>query len=144
MTVSEGPIVVSHLFNVSKATLWKAITNLEDMQQWFFENIPAFKPKLGFKTQFDVSSEDRVFPHVWEITEVKPLEKIVYNWTYETYKGNSFVTFELSEKDNQTMLTLTTTVTEDFPDDIPEFKRESCIGGWNYFIKERLAKYLNS
>jgi len=40
------------------------------------------------------------------------------------------------------MLTLTTQITEDFDDSIPEFKRESCIGGWNYFLKERLFNYL--
>jgi hypothetical protein len=42
-----------------------------------------------------------------------------------------------------TQFTVTTKVIEDFPNDIPEFARESCIGGWNYFIKERLDKFLN-
>ena len=36
---------------------------------------------------------------------------------------------------------------EDFPDDIPEFKRESDVEGWTFFIskslKEFLEKYLN-
>jgi len=27
-------------------------------------------------------------------------------------------------------------------EDIPEFKRESRIEGWEYFIKERLREYL--
>jgi hypothetical protein len=38
---------------------------------------------------------------------------------------------------------LTVEVLEDFPDDIPEFRRESCIGGWNYFINHRLKEYLD-
>ena len=69
----------------------------------------------------------------------------MYNWRYEGYEGNSFVTFHLSEINSHlTELKLTTKVTEDFPDDIPEFKRESCVGGWNYFIKDRLSEYLKN
>jgi hypothetical protein len=33
-------------------------------------------------------------------------------------------------------------VVEDFPDDIPEFDRESCQSGWNYLISESLSSYL--
>ena len=114
------------------------------MKQWFFDNIPDFKAEVGFKTEFIVATENRMFPHVWEITEVIPQQKIVYNWTYKNFQGNSYVTFELSETgDNQTLLSLTTKVIEDFSDDIPEFKRESCLGGWNYFIKSSLANYLD-
>nr|WP_321237152.1 SRPBCC family protein [uncultured Psychroserpens sp.] len=144
MKISEGPIQVSHVFDCSKSHLWKAITNVEDMRQWFFDNIPDFEPKVGFKTEFSVASEDRIFPHVWEITEVILLKKIVYRWNYKNYKGDSVVTFELTEENNQTVLTLTAEVIEDFPDNIPEFKRESCIAGWNYFIKDSLAKYLTN
>lgn len=143
MKVSEPVIEVKQTFQQSAESVWKAITDVKEMRQWFFENIPAFEPVVGFKTQFTVNSEDRQFPHLWKITEVIPLKKIVYNWTYEGYKGNSFVTFQLSEINSHlTELTLTTKVTEDFPDDIPEFKRESCVGGWNYFIKDRLSEYL--
>ena len=65
----------------------------------------------------------------------------VTNWKYENCKGNSYVTFELLPHNNGTLFTVTTKVAEDFPDDIPEFERESCLGGWNYFIKERLVAY---
>ena len=30
-----------------------------------------------------------------------------------------------------------------FDNFIPEFKRESGIGGWNYFISERLSAFIN-
>jgi len=33
-------------------------------------------------------------------------------------------------------------VLEDFPQDIPEFKRESGLAGWTYLILESLQKYL--
>ncbi|WP_033955990.1 SRPBCC family protein [Psychroserpens jangbogonensis] len=144
MKVSEPLIEVKQSFQQPIEKVWKALTDVNEMRQWFFENISAFEPTVGFKTQFTVESEDRKFPHLWEITEVIPFKKIVYNWKYEGYKGNSFVTFQLSEVDNQTQLCLTTKVTEDFPDTIPEFKRDSCIAGWNYFIKTSLVNFFNN
>ena len=143
MKTSDPPIQVKHHFEQPVAKVWKAITELDQMTVWFFDNIPDFEAKVGFKTRFVVTSEDRTFIHLWDIVEVIPLKKIRYRWRYEDYQGDSFVTFELSEVKNQTILTLTTTIVEDFPEDIPEFKRESCQAGWNYFIKESLKNYLD-
>ncbi len=70
------------------------------------------------------------------------MQKITYNWRYKEYPGDSFVTFQLTNDKNNVQLKLTTVVVENFPKDIPEFTRESCIGGWNYFIKERLKQFL--
>jgi len=39
---------------------------------------------------------------------------------------------------------LTCEVVEDFDDNIEEFKRESGIEGWNYFIKNRLKEFLSN
>ncbi len=142
MKKDDQPIVVEQAFKSSIDNVWKAVTEAPKMRQWFFDNIPSFKPEVGFKTQFNVTSGDRNFLHKWEITEVVPQKLITYNWKYEGYPGNSFVTFELSENNNSTNLTLTHDIVEDFPDDIPEFSRESCIGGWEYFIKQSLNKYL--
>ena len=142
MKVSDPPVIIKQEFPYSLAIVWDAITQHQQMKKWFFEQIPGFKAEVGFKTQFKVQAPSRDFYHLWEVTEVIPLEKIVYNWKYKNLKGDSFVIFELIEKDNTTQLTLTTQVTEDFDDSITEFKRESCAGGWNYFIKERLFNYL--
>lgn len=61
---------------------------------------------------------------------------------YEGYPGDSFVSFELSDEGDKTWLRLTHQVTESFPQDIPEFTRESCLGGWNFFIGENLKEFL--
>jgi uncharacterized protein YndB with AHSA1/START domain len=144
MKTTDQPILVEQLFEVSPTELWKAITQGEQMKHWFFENIETFEPKVGFETRFVVESNQRTFPHQWKIIEVEPLKRITYNWCYEGYDGDSLVTFELTEQGKNTRLVLTHTTTKDFPANIPEFTRESCIGGWNYFIKERLTNYLQS
>lgn len=143
MIESDNPIVVEEIFQVSKEKLWRAITEPNQMKLWFFENIEAFKPKIGFKTKFVIENEGRIFPHVWIIKEAEPFKKITYNWKYEGYSGDSDVTFELIEQENGTRLKLTHQVLKSFPQNIPEFTRESCLGGWNYFIKQRLKDYLN-
>ena len=136
-------VIVEETLNVDRLTVWKAITELNQMQKWFFENLPSFKPDVGFETQFNVSSDDRDFMHLWKITEVVLYKKLVCNWKYENIPGNSYVTFELVEEDkNSTKIIVTSEGLESFPIDIPEFTRESCTAGWNYFIKDRLKEYL--
>lgn len=142
MKKTEAPIIIEQLYNMSIEKVWDAITNVDLMSQWFFENIPSFKAELGFKTQFNVNSNERNFLYIWEVTEVIPLKKIAYNWKYKDYPGDSFVEFELFEQDDGTKLRLTHHVLEDFPDDIAEFKRESGIAGSQYFIKKNLKEFL--
>lgn len=136
------PVIVEETFEVPLAIVWEAITEVNQMRQWFFDNIPAFDPTEGFETQFDVRSGDRNFRHLWKLTEVVPQKKIVYSWRYEDIHGDSIVAFELMELVDKTRLILTAKGLESFPVDVPEFSSESCEGGWNYFIKERLKEYL--
>ena len=77
------------------------------------------------------------------MTEVIPQQKITYNWKFEGYQGNSDVSFELSPTNGQTELTLTSVVNESFTQDIPEFKRESGVAGWTYFIQNSLKEYID-
>jgi hypothetical protein len=77
-----------------------------------------------------------------EVIQTKPTQLLELNWRYTGYKGNAIVTFKRTEMDKQTMLTLTHTVTEDFTESVSEFKRESCISGWRYYLQERLKKHL--
>ena len=143
-TTKPEPIIVEQLFDRTVEEVWNAITQPGQMQQWFFEQIKSFRAEEGFETQFDVQVEDRNFRHVWKLTEVIPLKRITYSWKYAEYPGDGVVLFELSEQENQVKLTLTCHGIETFPQHIPEFSRESCEGGWIYFIKERLKGFLET
>lgn len=142
MKTTEQPVIVTKVFDKSISQVWNAITIKEEMVQWFFDNIPDFKAEVGFKTQFNVQAPSRDFMHLWEITEVIPQKRLVTNWKYDGMEGDSLVYMELEAQGTQTKFTLTTKVLEDFDDAIPEFKRESCVEGWNFFINERLSDYL--
>ena len=142
MNKENHPVIVEQSFHVSVGQLWKAISELGQMKSWFFEDIKSFSPEVGFETQFNVKSGERDFMHLWKITEVIPLEKIVYSWKYEGYEGESFVSFETFITEGGSSLRVRHVVTNSFPQAIPEFTRESCQGGWDYFICDRLKSYL--
>ncbi len=76
------------------------------------------------------------------MTAVLNRQIISYEWIFEGYPGKGISTFELSKDGFQNKLQLTFETLEKFPDDIPEFKRESGVAGWKYFIKDSLKAYL--
>ena len=142
MNVSEPPVVVEETYGRPIEAVWRAITEVAEMCIWYFECIPAFEARVGFKTEFTITNEGREFPHIWNVTEVVPGEKIAYGWRFRGYPGFGMVIFELEGQGDHTTLTLTNEVLEDFPDDIPEFRRESCLAGWQYLLGQSLKEYL--
>ena len=145
MKAIDPPIVVSAVYPCSTEKLWSAITKLDEMKKWYFDNIPEFEAIKGFKTKFAVSSDTRTFTHNWEVTNVNNGKRIQYTWTFDEYPGESYSRFEiLPINESKTQLTLTCIVTSNFPNEITEFKRESCIGGWEYLLNDRLKTYFQN
>lgn len=143
MKATEPPVTVSGEFQCSVSALWQAISNPDEMRAWYFDNIPAFEAKVGFTTQFPVHNEGRKFTHRWEVTDVVPEKKLSYKWSYDEYPGDAEIHFLLSGN-SPAQLQVTMDVLADFDDDIPEFRYESCQGGWDYFIGESLRNYLEA
>ena len=143
MKKSEQTIVIEKKYACSRNALWQALVDPAKMRQWFFPDIPDFRAETGFCTEFMVDAGERQFLHQWEVTEVVPGEKIAYRWRYAGYDGAAQSVFELSGDNNSCTLRLGFPVEEDFPDEIPEFTREACLGGWEYFTGE-LASFLEA
>ena len=142
LTRESQAIQLTFRYKATIAEVWNAITVLDEMHQWYFENIPDFKAELGFKTSFHLRNEDRDFTHQFELTEVNPMKKLAYSWTFLEHPGKSISTFKIEEdQGDYTQLTIHIQVLEDFPTHIPEFQREACVGGWNYFLGQRLMNY---
>ncbi|THH36302.1 SRPBCC family protein [Neolewinella litorea] len=125
-----------------RSEVWAALTQPGQMREWYFENIPDFRPEVGFTTRFPMQSAERTFTAHWEVTCVVPGEEITYVWTYAEYPGAGPVTFRLADADGGTRVTVFNEGLETFPDDVPEFTEESCRGGWEYFLQQRLPAYL--
>lgn len=139
-----NPVEVNIRINQSREKIWKAISEPELMKNWFFDNIPDFKAEVGFKTWFIVKNEDRIFYHLWEVGEFKVNEYIKVDWTYPDYVKESFqVSFYLeSLNKSSTLFKVIANGIEKFQHlHIPEFKRESCVEGWKYFMN-RLKEFV--
>ena len=50
MKIDDELVVVEQSFNASKKIVWKAITEIDQMTKWFFENIPEKRPSVNSLT----------------------------------------------------------------------------------------------
>jgi len=142
--MEKQPIVFERLFNSPISKVWKAITDKNEMKNWYFD-LAEFKPEIGFKFQFTGGpSPEKQYLHLCEITALIPEKKITYSWRYDGYPGNSFVTFELFEQQDKTLLRLTHEGLESFPVDNPDFASHNFNEGWNDIINVSLKDYLEN
>ena len=139
--MKNEPLVIERTYEAPAASVWKALTDSKQMQQWYFQ-IPEFKPVVGFEFQFEASNENKTYLHLCKVTEVVAGKKLKYSWKYDGFQGNSFVTFELFDEGNKTRLKLTHEGLESFPQDKPDFARESFTEGWTYFIGKALKNFV--
>jgi uncharacterized protein YndB with AHSA1/START domain len=135
------PFVIERTYNAPPEKVWKAITDRDQMKQWYFD-IAAFKPEVGFEFTFNGGKDDRVYVHLCKVIEVIPNKKLKHSWAYKGYEGVSFVTWELFEEGNSTRVRLTHEGLETFPQNNPDFAKENFVAGWTYILGTSLTKYL--
>lgn len=121
--MKQEPFVIERVFNAPAHQVWEAITNKEQMKQWYFD-LPEFKPEVGFEFNFLAGEENKEYLHLCKVTEVIAGKKLTYSWRYDGYEGNSFVTWELFAEGDNTRLKLTHAGLETFPANNPDFAKK--------------------
>ena len=140
--MKNEPIVVEKLYNAPVKKVWGALTDKDEMKIWYFD-LEEFKAEPGFNFQFTGGpSPEKQYLHLCEVVDVIPTKRLTYSWRYDGYPGNSFVTFELNEQDNKTLLKLTHEGIESFPADNPDFDIKNFQAGWHDIINTSLRHYL--
>jgi uncharacterized protein YndB with AHSA1/START domain len=140
--MNTDPIVTERWFDAPVKTVWKALTDKNEMKKWYFD-LPDFKLEKGFQFEFMGGPPEGVqYRHLCEITAVVPEKLLAYSWRYDGFAGNSIVTFELIEQGDKTLLKLTHTGLETFPQDNPDFDKKNFIEGWNHIVDISLKDYL--
>ncbi len=136
------PFVIERTYNAPISKVWKAITDKDDMKKWYFD-LSDFKPEAGFEFQFKGSGSDGTeYLHLCKITEVIPDKKLTYSWSYEGLQGKSYVTFELFDEGVKTRVKLTHAGLETFPENKPDFAKESFAQGWTEIIGKNLKEFV--
>ena len=138
--MTNEPFVIERTLNAPLEKVWKAITDKDQMKQWYFD-LAEFKPVVGFEFEFTAGSKEVSYLHKCRITTVEVNKKLAYTWAYEGYPGNSEVTIELVAEEDKTKLTLTHTGLDTFPADIKDFARSSFEKGWTYIIGTSIVKF---
>ncbi len=142
--MNSQPIVIEVTIDTPAKKVWKAITDKDDMKQWYFD-LAEFKLEVGFEFQFYAGDEKKQWLHLCKITEIVKEKKLTYSWKYDGYTGISYVTFELFPEGNATRLKLTHAGLESFPGDtVPELRKENFVQGWNQIIGISLKGYFES
>ena len=141
--MDNEPFVIERTYHAPIGTVWKALTNNADMQQWYFK-LEDFGPEVGFEFRFYGGTPEKQYLHVCKVTQVVPGKKIAYSWQYDGYEGYSEVTFELFEEGKNTRLKLTHTGLGSFPKTDPNFATESFAKGWTYITGTSLKNYLEN
>ena len=133
-------VVIERTFNTPVGRVWKALTNVEEMRQWYF-NLKQFKAEVGFEFEFVVEHEGTTYHHLCKVTQVIPQKKLAYTWRYKGHEGDSLVTFELFADGDETRLKLTHQGLETFPK-TAAFARKNFEAGWTAIIDSELKQFL--
>lgn len=140
--MNQKPFVTERLLKAPVEKVWKAITDKNDMKNWYF-NLAEFIPEVGFEFQFMGGPPDgQQYLHLCKITEVVAGRKLAYSWRYDGYEGISFVSFELYPEGQQTRLVLTHAGLETFPASNPDLAAKNFAEGWTSIIQKSLPGYL--
>lgn len=136
------PFTIERVYNAPVEKVWQAITDREQMKQWYFD-LAEFKPEKGFEFQFTGQGhKGEQYLHLCKITDVIKEKKLAYSWTYQGLEGYSVVTFELFSEGSATRLKLTHEGLETFPKNNPDFAKESFMEGWTYITGTSLKNFL--
>lgn len=141
--MKNEPIVIERTYDAPIAKVWKALTDKNEMKQWYFD-LAEFKPEVGFAFQFSGGPPEKQYLHLCIVTEVIAGKKLTYSWRYDGYEGNSHVTFELFDEGNKTRLRLTHTGLETFPMSNPDFAKKNFVEGWTEMLSTSLKRFLEA
>ena len=142
MTDTKNTLIVEQSFKASIEKLWEAITNKNNMKEWYFD-IPDFKPEVGSEFSFQgKGSTCNEYTHLCKVIEVIPMKKLMHSWNYENYEGNSIVTFELKENGQGSELKLSHEGIDTFPKSNPDFEHKNFMMGWTALITQNLKYFL--
>lgn len=139
--MKQEPIVIERVYNAPVDRIWKALTDRDQMKQWYFD-LAAFRAEVGFEFSFEGGTEEHKYTHLCRVTEVQEGRKLQYSWRYQGYEGNSFVTFELFPEGDKTRLRLTHEGLETFPQSNPDFARKNFEMGWTEITGRMLKEFV--
>jgi len=139
--MNNEPFVIERTYNAPVEQVWQAITNRDQMEQWYFK-LKEFKPEVGFVFEFEGGTPEKTYLHRCQITEVIQNKKLTHSWKYVGYPGESFVTWELFDEGDKTRVKLTHKGLETFDHNNKDFSASNFAMGWTSILGESLKAFV--
>ncbi len=139
--MNPEPFVIERTYPAPVEKVWKAITDKNEMKQWYFD-LTEFKPEVGFQFTFEGGTDEHKYVHLCTVTEVEVNKKLTHSWRYDGYEGNSYVTWELFPEGKNTRVRLTHTGLETLPASNSDFAKTNFEQGWTSILGTSLKEYL--
>ncbi len=137
-------VKISVKVNAPLDKVWNAITNKEQMKNWYFD-VPDFESKIGNNFSFYGGDENEEYHHFCEIVDLIPNEKLKHSWTYpEISKEKTLVKWELKPENEGTIVTLTHKGLEAFEHLGENFKIHSFRKGWEDIVGKSLKEFVEN
>ena len=133
--MDEHKVVKERIIQASIMEVWKAVTNADEMSQWFFE-IADFRPELGFEFQLVGEKDGKEYSTSCKIIEVVEREKLVFTWRYDDFPGEQLVAFELIDMGESCKFRVTHSGLEKMLAEQDEFDIEDTIDGWEVLTQQ--------
>ena len=135
---------ITRTFPVPREKVFKAWTEAEALKRWFAPSdkyvtrIPVLEVRPGGRYRVEMETEGKAHIVVGTYREVKPPEKLVFTWKWETepQHGDTLVTIEFLDRGGKTEVILTH---EKFPSDAA---RDEHNKGWTGCF-DRLGQFVS-
>jgi uncharacterized protein YndB with AHSA1/START domain len=136
------PIIVQYKVNAPVEKVWKALTDKNEMKSWYFD-IPDFELEVGKQFNFYEPGDAHKYHHQGEVLEIIPNKKFKHRWSYPEFsEEKTTVTWELTEQEGGTVITLIHENIDNLKDLGENFSRKSFAEGWNGIVNQSLKPYL--
>lgn len=107
----QSTLTVTRTIQANKETIFKALTDENVMEKWFFAGPNGWsatvksKAAVGEEYQIDMHGENDTYTHTGVFKEVIPNEKLVFTWNSQAVQ-DTVVTITLVEKGDSTEVKL--------------------------------------
>ncbi|MBN9283701.1 MULTISPECIES: SRPBCC domain-containing protein [unclassified Flavobacterium] len=137
-------VTVSQTFQCTVEELWNALTQEEQLKEWYFP-VQDFLPEVGHTFTFYESEKSKKYLHRCRFFNIIPYKLLEHTWEHPGHsKGISRLKWELLPlNDSKTLLTLTHTDLQNFADAGPDFSVENYRMGWEAILNTSLKKHLD-
>lgn len=140
----SAPIITEVLVDATPERVWRALTDTEEMKQWYF-SMNGFGPVEGNTFTFYEPGENRQFLHRCTILEIVPGKRLKHTWSYpEKVSGVSVVTWEIEPAGDRTKVSNTHEGLENFAEGGKDFAPENFVAGWDEILNKLLKTHVET